>query len=94
MEVKVLAASVGLIITISGATAGAIGYFATEDYVDARIAMSFQQMIDYRIQNLREQLNQINMREIVKKPWPGDQAEKDRINRELDRLYKQQQKGG
>jgi len=94
MEVKVLATAVGLIITISGATAGAMNYFATEDYVDTRIAMSFQQMIDYRIQNLREQLNQINMRDAAGKSWTGDKAEKDRINRELDRLYKQQQKGG
>jgi len=94
MEVKVLAASVGLIISISAATAGAMNYFATEEYVDTRIAMTFQQLIDYRIQNLREQLNQINMRSISEKPWPGDKEEKERINRELDRLYKQQQKSG
>ena len=93
MEVKVLATAVALIITISGATAGALNHFASESYVDKSIAMSFQQMIDYRIQNLREQLNQINMREVAGQSWPGDKAEKERINRELDRLYKQQKTG-
>jgi len=92
LEVKALAIVVSTVVAISGTTVGVTEYMASKEFVAERVAMNFEQMIEFRIQDFRERINQIKVRAAAGKPWSDDAEEKIRLQKELDRLIEKKDK--
>jgi len=92
LEVKALAIVISTVVAISGTTVGVTEYMASKVYVTERVAMNFEQMIEFRIQDFRARINQIKVRAAAGKPWLDDTEEKVRLQKELDRLINKKDK--